>query len=76
MTLKKLLTQYRDVMWRNAIHSAATDHNMAVIYHTRADTLNDVIRIIEKLSPEHIDLYEMSNSQLKYGEWPGNKRAP
>lgn len=74
MTLKKLLTKYRDIMWRNALWIAERDESMAVIYHTRADTLNDVVRMMEKKEATYLVLVDMGDDvTLEYGEWPESR---
>jgi hypothetical protein len=74
MTLKKLLTKYRDIMWRNALWIAERDESMAVIYHTRADTLNDVVRMMEKKEATYLVPVDMGDDvTLEYGEWPESR---
>ena len=74
MTLKKLLTKYRDIMWRNALWIAERDESMAVIYHTRADTLNDVVRMMEKKEATYLVSVDMGDDvTLEYGEWPESR---
>lgn len=66
-----ILTKYRDTYWRNALHVSDDSPDMAVIFHTRADTLNDVIRILNKQEPTYLWLTEMgAGNDLTYGEWP------
>ena len=61
-------------MWRNALWIAERDESMAVIYHTRADTLNDVVRMMEKKEATYLVPVDMGDDvTLEYGEWPESR---
>ena len=70
MNLKDILIQYRDECWADALGIADTDPDAAVICHARADTLNDVIRIIDRKDPVYLFLKQSANERrVVYGEY-------